>query len=209
VSTLSPAKLSRLVVASHNPGKTAEIAELLEPHGLEVVSAGELGLPEPEETGTSFEANAVLKARAAAEASGLPALADDSGLAVAALGGAPGIYSARWAGLEKDFGRAMAKVEAALEAAGAAGAAGAADRRAAFICALALAWPGGATEVYEGRIEGTLTFPPRGGCGFGYDPIFVPEGETETFGEMEPAKKHAMSHRARAFAKLVAAWFPQ
>ena len=193
--------IEKLVIASHNAGKVREIAALLAPFGVDVVSAAALGLPEPEETGTTYEANAVLKARAAADASGLPALADDSGLSVAALGGAPGIYSARWAGEPRDFAAAMAKVEAELQAKGAT------DRAAAFICALALAEPGGAAEVFEGRVEGTLVFPPRGENGFGYDPIFVAAGETDTFGEMDPAKKHAMSHRARAFEKLVAARF--
>jgi XTP/dITP diphosphohydrolase len=195
--------LRRLVVATHNAGKAAEIADLLAPHGVEVVAAGELGLPEPEETGTSYVENALLKARAAADGSGLPALADDSGLSVAALDGAPGIHSARWAGPKRDFGAAMARVEAELAAMRAT------DRSAAFICALALAWPDGRTEVYEGRVDGRLSFPPRGTAGFGYDPIFVADGQTQTFGEMEPARKHAMSHRARAFAKLAAAQFAQ
>jgi XTP/dITP diphosphohydrolase len=191
--------LFRLVLASQNPGKVREIAALLAPWGVEVSSAAALGLPEPEETGSSYAENAVLKARAAAEAAGLPALADDSGLSVTALDGAPGIVSARWAGPERDFGVAMKRVEEALAERGSR------DRSAAFICALALAEPGGAVEVFEGRIDGALTFPPRGDRGFGYDPIFIPAGETETFGEMDPARKHAMSHRARAFAKLVAA----
>jgi XTP/dITP diphosphohydrolase len=193
-----------LVIASHNPGKVREIGNLVRPFGVPVVSAGALGLPEPEETGKTFEANAILKARAAALASGKPALADDSGLAVHALGGDPGIYSARWAGPDKDFRIAMQKVEAAL--------AGKADRSAHFVCALALAWPAkgnkpGETEVFEGRVDGALVWPPRGDQGFGYDPIFVPDGFDITFGEMDPAKKHAMSHRARAFAQLVAACF--
>ena len=195
----------RLVIASHNPGKVREIADLLGPYGAEAVSAGDLGLPEPEETGASFAENAALKARAAAAGSGLPALADDSGLAVAALEGAPGIYSARWAGPGKDFSLAMQKVEDELAARGTE------NRGAAFVCALGLAWPGGDTggacETFEGRIEGRLVWPPRGTRGFGYDPVFVPEGHDMTFGEMEPAAKHAMSHRARAFAKLVAAVF--
>jgi XTP/dITP diphosphohydrolase len=186
---------AKLVIATHNKGKVAEIAELLAPYAGDFVSAGELGLPEPEETGDSFAANAILKAEAAARASGLPALADDSGLCVSALSGAPGIYSARWAGPEKDFRAAMARVARELGEA--------ADRGAYFICALALAVPGRETQVFEGRIDGTLTFPPRGERGFGYDPVFMPEGESETFGEMDPARKHAMSHRARAFAKLV------
>ena len=189
----------RLAIATHNPGKLVEIAELLRPYGVEIVGAAALGLPEPEETGTTFEANAALKALAAARASGLPALADDSGLAVTALGGAPGIYSARWAGPTKDFAAAMQHVERAL--------AGAPDRRAAFVAALALAWPDGEVEIFRGEVSGTLVFPPRGTHGFGYDPIFVPTGGTQTFGEMVPAAKHAISHRARAFAKLVAACF--
>jgi len=189
---------ARLVVATHNPGKARELAEILEGR-FELVAAGELGLPEPEETESTFVGNALLKARAAAEASGLVALADDSGLSVAALGGAPGIYSARWAGPEKDFAMAMRKVEERLEEAGAE------DFSAWFTSALAVAWPGGAAVVVEGRIDGVLTFPPRGDRGFGYDPIFVPEGLDQTFGELEPSVKDAMSHRARAFQKLKAA----
>lgn len=185
----------RLVIASHNPGKVKEIAELLQPFAVAVMSAGALGLPEPEETGTSFAENAALKARAAAEASGLPALADDSGLVVPALGGAPGIYSARWAGPDKDFRAAMQKVETAL--------AGNEDRRAYFACALALAWPDGHVEAFEGAVHGTLVWPPRGRRGFGYDPMFRADGREETFGEMEPAAKHRISHRARAFRLLV------
>ncbi len=190
-----------LVIATHNPGKLREIAELVAPFGVNIVSAAELGLPEPEETGETFAANAALKARAAAEASGRPALADDSGLSVAALGGAPGIHSARWAGSEKDFAAAMARVERELVAAARTG--GARDRRAAFVCALCLAYPDGREQVFEGRIEGHLTWPPRGERGFGYDPMFLAEGHEITFGEMEPAEKHKISHRARAFAKLV------
>jgi XTP/dITP diphosphohydrolase len=189
---------AKLVIASHNPGKVREIEDLLRPLGIAVVGAAALGLMEPEETGHTFAENATLKARTAAEASKLPALADDSGLAVAALEGAPGIYSARWAGPTKDFAAAMRKVEVALE--------GKQDRRAKFVAALALAWPGGRCEVFKGEVEGALVWPPRGAKGFGYDPMFVPEGYAITFGEMEPAKKHEMSHRARAFAKLVAAW---
>lgn len=189
----------RLVVASHNQGKVREIQALLGPYSAEVVSAGELGLPEPDETGTTFIANAELKALAAAAASGSIALADDSGLAVSALDGAPGIYSARWAGPTKDFALAMDKVKAELG--------DAADRSAHFVCALSLAWPDGHMETFEGRVDGTLTFPPRGGQGFGYDPIFVPNGYDITFGEMEPDKKHGMSHRADAFQKLVTACF--
>ncbi len=188
-----------LVIASHNPGKLREIAELLEPFAMTVTSAGDLGLAEPEETGATFAENAALKARAATQGAGLPALADDSGLAVRALGGQPGIHSARWAGPDKDFGAAMARVERELGQT--------ADRRAAFVCALCLAWPDGAQGTFEGRVEGQLVWPPRGGRGFGYDPIFVPEGYEITFGEMVPAEKHEISHRARAFAKLVRAVF--
>jgi len=189
----------RLVIATHNPGKLVEIAELVAPYGVDAVSAGDLGLPEPEETGDSFAANAILKATAAANAAGLPALADDSGLAVDALDGDPGIYSARWAGPGKDFGAAMQKVEDALTAGGTA------DRSARFVCALALAWPDGHVECFEGTVEGTLVWPPRGARGFGYDPMFLPSGGARTFGEMEPAAKHAISHRASAFRRMVAA----
>jgi XTP/dITP diphosphohydrolase len=189
----------RLVVASHNPGKVREITELLEPFQADVISAGQLNLPEPEETGTTFIANAELKALASARGANAVALADDSGLAVTALGGAPGIYSARWAGPAKDFGVAMKKIESELG--------DASDRSAKFVCALTLAWPDGHCETFEGTVTGTLTFPPRGEKGFGYDPIFVPDGYDITFGEMDPAKKHDMSHRADAFAKLVAACF--
>jgi XTP/dITP diphosphohydrolase len=195
---------SRLVVASHNPGKVREIAELLAPYGVEPVSAASLGLPEPEETGATFRENALIKARAAARAAGLPALADDSGLAVDALGGEPGIHSARWAGEGRDFALAMKKVEQELRARGATRPQ---DRRARFVCALALCWPDGHCEVFEGKVEGSLAFPPRGTHGFGYDPIFVAEGRTLTFGEMAPAEKHAISHRADAFRQLVAACF--
>lgn len=190
----------RLVAATHNPGKAVELAVLLGGR-FELVAAGELGLPEPDETETTFVGNALLKARAAADASGLIALADDSGLSVRALDGAPGIYSARWAGPQKDFAVAMAKVEERLLASETD------DRSAWFTCALAVAWPNGPAVVVEGRIDGSLTFPPRGTLGFGYDPIFVPEGRDQTFGELEPAAKDAMSHRARAFAKLKAALF--
>lgn len=189
----------RLIIASHNPGKVREIAALLAPFGVEVVSAAALGLPEPDETGTTFEANAALKARAAARRGALPALADDSGLCVPAIGGAPGIYSARWAGPEKDFLWAMEKVEAALG--------GKEDRRAFFVAALALAWPDDHVEIFRGEVHGRLVWPPRGDRGFGYDPMFVPEGHTLTFGEMEPAAKHVISHRAAAFAKLIDACF--
>jgi XTP/dITP diphosphohydrolase len=194
----------RLVIASHNPGKLREIAALLEPYGVAVVSAGALGLPEPEETGDSFVANAELKARAAAVAARLPALSDDSGLVVDALDGAPGIRSARWAGPDRDFRVAMERVQRELTARGAVRRE---DRRARFVCALALCWPDGHCESFEGTVEGTLVWPPRGERGFGYDPMFLPEGESLTFGEMEPAAKHAMSHRADAFRKLIAACF--
>jgi XTP/dITP diphosphohydrolase len=187
---------SSLVLASHNKGKLREIAELVVPFGLNVKSAGELGLPEPEETESTFEGNALLKARAAADASGLPALADDSGLCVAALDGAPGIYSARWAGEAKDFAAAMARVERELKEKKAP------DRSAKFVCALALAMPKGAHEIFLGEVQGRLEFPPRGTRGFGYDPIFVMDGMTETFGEIDPELKHSISHRAQAFAKL-------
>jgi XTP/dITP diphosphohydrolase len=195
----------RLVAATHNPGKLREIGELLGPFGLSPVGAAALGLDEPEETGSTFRDNALLKAHAAARASGLAALADDSGLCVEALDGAPGIYSARWAGETKDFGAAMARVERELEARGAAP-----PWRAAFISVLALAWPDGAEETFDGRVDGTLVFPPRGTAGFGYDPIFRADGHARTFGEMSPQEKHgipadgslALSHRARAFQKL-------
>jgi len=187
----------RLIIASHNPGKVAEIADLLRPFDADIVSAGELGLAEPLEDGDSFTANAVIKARAAAKAARLPALADDSGLAVAALGGQPGIHSARWAGPQKDFQSAMTRVEAALGD----------NRTARFVCALALAWPDGKLAVFEGAIDGVLIWPPRGARGFGYDPVFQPDGETRTFGEMDPARKAAISHRADAFAQLVAGCF--
>ncbi len=187
----------RLVVASHNPGKVKEINALLAPFTITAVSARELGLPEPDETGDSFLANAELKARAAANASGLPALADDSGLAVAALGGAPGIYSARWGGAEKDFAAAMARLERALG--------GVSGGRARFVCALALCWPDGHCESFAGTVAGRLSFPPRGCRGFGYDPVFIAEGHDITFGEMDPAQKDRISHRADAFAKLTAA----
>ena len=189
---------ARLVIASHNPGKVEEIAALLAPFAVETVAAGSLGIAEPEETGDSFEANAALKAKAASAASGLPALADDSGLVVPALGGAPGIYSARWAGPAKDFGLAMARVQQEL---------GAKDRRARFVAVLALAWPGGNTDLFRGEVEGSLTWPPRGDRGFGYDPMFIPQGANLTFGEIDPAEKHRISHRARAFAKLVERYF--
>ncbi|MBD8546971.1 RdgB/HAM1 family non-canonical purine NTP pyrophosphatase [Sphingomonas sp. CFBP 8760] len=192
----------RLVIASHNKGKVREIAALLEGRGLDVVSAGELDLPEPEETGTTFVMNAELKARAAADLSGLPALADDSGLCVDALGGDPGIFSARWGGEAKDFGMAMTLVERALAATGPAPA-----RTAHFVCALALAWPDGHVEWFEGRVDGTLVDPPRGDNGHGYDPMFVPDGHDRTFAEMDDATKNEISHRADAFRQLVAAVF--
>lgn len=186
----------RLVVASHNAGKVREIGALLAPFGFDVVSAGTLGLPEPDETEPTFVGNAVLKAKAAAEASGLECLADDSGLEVTALDGAPGIYSARWAGETKDFHHAMQRVWDEL------GKRGAKDLSARFICVLALAKPDGAVETFEGAVDGSLVWPPRGTKGFGYDPIFVPAGQTRTFAEMEAAEKQPLTHRARAFAKL-------
>ena len=191
----------KLVIASHNEGKVREIAELLGPYGIEPVSAASLDLPEPEETGNSFVDNAELKARLAADLSGLPALADDSGLCVDALGGAPGIYSARWAGETKDFAIAMERVHQEVLAKGPE-----AGRSAHFVCALAVCWPeDGQCELFEGRVDGILAWPPRGTRGFGYDPMFQPIGYDETFGEMDQAAKHAMSHRADAFRKLVAA----
>lgn len=189
---------AKLVVATHNPGKARELAAILD-NRFELVTAGELGLGEPEETEATFEGNALLKARAAAKASGLIALADDSGLSVAALDGAPGIYSARWGGPEKDFKGAMRKVEQRLEEAEAE------DFSAWFTCALAVAWPDGPAVVVEGRVDGTLVFPGRGDRGHGYDPIFVANGRDVTFGEMDPAEKDQISHRALAFAKLKAA----
>jgi XTP/dITP diphosphohydrolase len=188
---------SILIVASHNPGKVREIKALLGPHGIDPVSAKELGLPEPEETGTTFAANAELKARAAADAGHHPALADDSGLWVDALDGAPGIYSARWAGAAKDFRVAMARVEKELLEKKAR------DYSAKFVCALSLAMPQGEIKTFEGEIHGRLTFPPKGQLGFGYDPIFIADGFEQTFGEIDPHVKNAMSHRARAFEKLL------
>jgi XTP/dITP diphosphohydrolase len=199
----------KLVIASHNAGKVKEIRALLEPFGIEPVSAGDLGLPEPEETGTTFAENALLKAHAAAQGSGLPALADDSGLCVAALDGAPGVYTADWAekqpfegGPGRDWYMAMGKVEGKLAELGAD-----ADRSASFTCTLALAWPDGHEEVFEGRVNGALAWPPRGTLGFGYDPVFVPSGREQSFAELDPAAKHAISHRAEAFRKLVSALF--
>lgn len=189
----------RLIIASHNAGKVREIDDLLRPFGADVVSAGDLGLPEPEETGSTYVANAELKALASARAAGFPALADDSGLSVAALDGAPGIYSARWAGEPRDFNVAMDRVHRELE--------GKDDWSAAFICVLCLAWPDGHVESFEGRVEGTIVAPRRGDKGFGYDPIFVPKGHDKTFGEVDQDWKHSVSHRADAFAKLVPACF--
>ncbi len=186
-----------IVIATHNEGKVRELGELFAPLRIECLSAKSLGLAEPEETGDSFAANAALKAEAAAAASGRVAIADDSGLEVAALGGAPGIHASRWGGPAKDFGLAMQRVQRELEASGTD------DRRANFTCALAVAAPGQATRTFEGKVFGTLVWPPRGTLGFGYDPIFVPDGYSETFGEMHPAKKNAMSHRMRAFEKLI------
>lgn len=188
----------RLVAATHNAGKVVELRDLFEPLGYQIKSAIELDLDEPEETEMTFTGNAILKARAAAIATGAPALSDDSGLAVNALGGMPGIYSARWAGQPRDFYRAMQRVETALQETGSE------DRSAQFICALAIVWPDGEEIVFEGSVAGDLVWPPRGEHGFGYDPIFVATGEDITFGEMEPGKKHAMSHRADAFEKLKA-----
>jgi XTP/dITP diphosphohydrolase len=188
---------SQLVVASHNPGKVREIKALLGPHGIEPVSAESLGLPEPEETGLTFAANAEIKAHASAKAGGHAALADDSGLGVDALDGAPGIYSARWAGPTKDFRIAMTRIHDELRHKGLSTSA------AKFVCALCVALPSGESQVFEGEVHGRLTFPPRGDHGFGYDPIFIADGMEETFAEIDPVKKHAMSHRARAFEKLL------
>ena len=192
---------AKLVCATHNAGKAVEIAELLDGR-FQIVTAGALGLPEPEEVEATFVGNAVLKARAAADASGLIAIADDSGLSITALGGAPGVYSARWAETEggRDFTFAMDRVEREMKAAGGVD-------HAFFTSALAVAWPNGAVVAVEGRVDGWIVFPARGAQGFGYDPIFIPEGETETFGEMHPDMKNGMSHRSRAFEKLKAALF--
>ena len=199
----------RLVIASHNQGKVREIRALLEPYGIEPVSAGDLGLPEPEETGTTFAENALLKARASAEGADCVALADDSGLCVAALGGKPGVYTADWAERQwfegepgRDWYLAMGKVEGLLAEQGPD-----VDRSAYFVCTLALAWPDGHSEVFEGRVHGNLVWPPRGKLGFGYDPVFQPVGMEQSFAEIDPAKKQGMSHRADAFRKLVAACF--
>jgi len=194
---------SRIVVASHNEGKVRELGELFEPYGIECISAGSLSLPEPEETGETFEANALLKAHAAAAGSGMMAIADDSGLEVEALGGDPGIHSARWGGPAKDFGHAMERVHEALEATGGG------FRRANFTCALALAAPNGEDAAFTGRVFGAIAWPPRGDRGFGYDPIFVPEGHEETFGEMDPALKNGLSHRMRAFEQLIEAAYAE
>ena len=191
---------ARLVIATHNPGKLREIGELLRPRGLDVVSAGELGLPEPEEDAPDFAGNARIKALAAAAGAGLPALADDSGFCVAALGGAPGVQSARWAGPGKDFAPAMERVHREM--------AGAADRRAWFVCALCLAWPDGHTDTFQGRVDGAVAWPPRGTGGFGYEPVFAPLGSTLTYAEMERGRKHDTSHRARAMAQLIQACLP-
>ena len=193
------ARGERLVLASHNPGKLREIEDLLRPHGVEIVSVGALGLAEPEETEPDFVGNARIKALAAATASGLPALADDSGFCVAALDGAPGVLSARWAGPDKNFATAMALVHERMG--------DAEDKRAWFVAALCVAWPDGHTATFIGRVEGAIVWPPRGEHGFGYDPMFVPLGGNETFGEMEPAAKHDVSHRARAFAQVMVACF--
>ena len=199
----------KLVIATHNAGKLKEIQALLEPYGLECLSAGALGLPEPPETGTTFVENALIKARAAAEAAQLPALADDSGLSVAALGGAPGVYTADWAeaapfegGPGRNWYMAMGKVEGLLAEKGPD-----VPRDCWFSCVLAIAWPDGESAVYEGRVDGTIVWPPRGDKGFGYDPVFIKRGDTQTFAEIDPELKHAVSHRADAFAKLVAEQF--
>jgi XTP/dITP diphosphohydrolase len=189
----------QLVIASHNKGKLREIDALIAPFGIEALSAGDLGVDEPEETEVTFIGNALLKARVSAQATGLPALADDSGLEVMALDGAPGIYSARWAGEPRDFYAAMAEVERQIVARGST------DMRARFVCVLALVLPDGTEQVFEGQVQGNLTFPPQGTNGFGYDPIFIANGYDQTFGQLDPAIKHAIGHRADAFAKFVAA----
>jgi XTP/dITP diphosphohydrolase len=196
----------KVVIATHNSGKLTELRDLLAPYGVEAVSAGELNLPEPEETGSTFIENARIKAHAATKATGLPAFADDSGLAIEALGGEPGIYSARWAGPNKDFAQAMQTIEDKLRALKTS------NRRAQFVAALCLAWPDGHTEDFEARVDGTLVWPPRGDKGFGYDPIFLPDGFDRTFGEMDADEKHGLpprgkglSHRARAFLQLAQA----
>lgn len=194
------ARGERLVLATHNPGKLREMAALLAPYGIETVAAAALGLPEPAETAADFVGNARLKARAAARSSGLAALADDSGLCVSALGGAPGIHSARWAGAPRDFGAAMARVQRELGEAD--------DRSAQFVSVLCLAWPDGEAAAFEGRVDGVLVWPPEGRNGFGYDPMFRPEGDRRTYGQMLPAEKHATNHRARAMKLFVAACLP-
>ena len=191
--------ISSIVIASHNLGKVSEMRELLSPYVGKVYSAADLSLPEPEETGSTFVENSELKARMATKSSGLPALADDSGLVVPSLGGAPGIYSSRWSGANKDFDSAMKKIEARLK--------GIEDRRAFFVCALSLSWPNGHIETAEGKILGKIIWPPKGDKGFGYAPIFLPNGYKISFGEMEPEKKHKISHRAKAFKKLTAEYF--
>jgi XTP/dITP diphosphohydrolase len=190
---------SKLVLASHNRGKLAELTDLLRPYQVEIVSAGALGLPEPDETAPDFAGNARIKALAAATATNLPAFSDDSGFCAAALGGEPGVLSARWGGPEKDFAKAMEMVHERVG--------DNADRRAWFVAALCLAWPDGHTETYVGRVDGSMVWPPRGDKGFGYDPMFLPEDGTMTFGEMEPGAKHTVSHRARAFAQVMASCF--
>ena len=187
-----------LVVASHNPGKVREIEALLAPHGVRVSSAAKFNLSEPDETGTSFAANAKIKATAACDTTGLAAIADDSGLVVPALNGAPGVFSARWAGPRKDFTIAITRLEREL---------GTKDRTAHFVCVLAIAWPGGPCQIFQGKAFGTLVFPPRGGNGFGYDPIFQPRETNQTYGEMQPKAKHLISHRGSAFAKLSRKYF--
>ncbi|HEY0235868.1 MAG TPA: RdgB/HAM1 family non-canonical purine NTP pyrophosphatase [Afipia sp.] len=196
----------RLVIATHNPGKLAEMRELLAPYGIDAVSAGELGLPEPEETGTTFQANARIKAVAASKATNLPAFADDSGLVVDALGGQPGIHSARWAGPTKDFAGAMTRIERLMQEHGATQPS---QRKAHFVSALCVAWPDDHLEDVEARVDGQLVWPPRGTAGFGYDPAFLPDGHTRTFGEMTSIEKHGLpphgmglSHRAKAFVTL-------
>ena len=194
-------RAAKLVIATHNAGKLREIADMLAPFAVEALSAADLGLPEPDETGTTFAANALLKAVAAVAGAGLPALADDSGLSIDGLGGAPGIHSARWAGPDRDFAIGMERVWRELQATGTA------DRAAHFISVIALAWPDGHTEVFEGRVDGSLVWPPRGAGGFGYDPMFLPDGAAATYGEMRPDEKYATSHRARALRQMIDACF--
>jgi XTP/dITP diphosphohydrolase len=190
---------ARLVLASHNKGKLAELADLLRPYQVEIISAGALGLPEPDETASDFAGNARIKALTAAVATGLPAFSDDSGFCAAALGGEPGVLSARWGGPERDFAKAMALVNERVG--------DSTDRRAWFVAALCLAWPDGHTETFVGRVDGTIVWPPRGDKGFGYDPMFLPEGGTESCGEMDPLAKQAVSHRSRAFAQMMKSCF--